>query len=69
MISNFHSYNTQFNPDVLKDLKKINDKIQEECEKETIDKEKILKLKQAQLLRGMELNTGYVNNYRRNIPW
>ena len=68
MYSN-QQYGTQFNPNVLKDLKKINEKIVEENEKEKPDKEMILKLKQEQLMRGMELNTGYINNYRRNIPW
>ncbi len=62
-------YGTQFNPNVLKDLKKINEKIREESKKDVPDKERILKLRQEQLMRGMELNTGYINNYRRNIPW
>ena len=62
-------YGTQFNPNGLKDLKKINEKIVEENEKEKPDKEMILKLRQELLMRGMELNTGYINNYRRNIPW
>ena len=68
MYSN-QQYGTQFNPNVLKDLKKINEKIVEENEKEKPDKEMILKLRQELLMRGMELNTGYINNYRRNIPW
>ena len=64
-----NAYGQNFNPEVLKDLSKIYDKIQEEKEKEQPDKEKLLQLKMQQLYRGMELSSGYYNNYRRNIPW
>lgn len=67
---NNKSYRQEFNYKALDDIKKIYDKIQEEKEQEIPDKEKILKLKQAQLLKGMEINSGfYYNNCRRNIPW
>lgn len=63
------SYIEQFNPDVIKDLSKINGQIEEELEKEKPDKERLLQLKMQQLYRGMEMNMGTYNNYRRNIPW
>ena len=40
---NIRSYGSQFNPEVLKDLKKINDELQEEENKPEPDKDKILK--------------------------
>lgn len=66
--SNF-LYGSQFNPQVLKDLKKINDELEEEKSQAEPDDEKILKLREKQLMRGMELQSTYFNNYRRNIPW
>lgn len=63
------SYIEQLNPDVIKDLSKINGQIEEELEKEKPDKERLLQLKMQQLYRGMEMNMGTYNNYRRNIPW
>ena len=66
--SNF-LYGSQFNPQVLKDLKKIHDELEDETSQAEPDKEKILKLREKQLMRGMELQSSYFNNYRRNIPW
>lgn len=66
---NIRSYGSQFNPEVLKDLKKINDELQEEENKPEPDKDKILKFKQQQLMRGMELGNGYINFGRRHIPY
>lgn len=62
-------YGYSFSPSVIKDLKELYNKIEEEEKKETPDNEKIVKLKQEHLLRGMQVNTSYINNYRRNIPW
>jgi len=62
-------YGYSFSPNVIKDLKELYNKIEEEEKKEAPDNEKIVKLKQEHLLRGMQINTSYINNYRRNIPW
>lgn len=63
-------YGSKFDKDVLKDLKSIDDKLQEEVKKEEPDKEEILKLKLQKLYRGMELNNGYITNYpNRGIPY
>ena len=62
-------YNIQFNPDVVKDLDKIDEKIKEDNEKENIDPQKLMELKMAKLMRGMMLTTGYNNNYRGGIPY
>lgn len=62
-------YNIEFNPDVVKDLEKIEEKLKDESKKETIDPDKINKLRMTKLLRGMELTNGYLNNYRRGIPY
>lgn len=62
-------YGLNFNPQVLKDLKKINEEIMEEEQKEDIDEEKILKLREKQLMRGMELGNPLINFNRRHIPW
>lgn len=66
--SNF-LYGSQFNPQVLKDLKKINDELEDEKSQAEPDNEKILKLREKQLMRGMELQSTYFNNFKRNIPW
>ena len=58
-----------FNPDVLKDLSKIHEKMEEERNSDKTDKKKLLELEMQQLYRGMELNSGTYNNWRRNIPW
>ncbi len=63
------SYIEQFNPDVIKDLSKLHKEIEEEKKNEKPDKERLLQLEMQQLMRGMEINTGTYNNYRRNIPW
>jgi len=63
------NYIEQFNPDVIKDLSKLHEEIEDEKKNKKPDKEKLLKLEMQQLLRGMELNTGTYNNYRKNIPW
>jgi hypothetical protein len=70
MYTNIRTYSSQFNPEVVRDLQKIDKELNEEFDKYSPDKEKILKLRQQQLLRGMELGNGYTNNFtRRFIPW
>ena len=63
------NYGQYFDPNVLRDLSKIHNKIEEEKNSENPDKAKLLELEMQQLYRGMELSTGIYNNYRRNIPW
>jgi len=58
-----------FNDDVLKDLKDIENQIKEEKENPEADAEKLLKLRLKKLYRGMELNSGFGNNIRRGIPY
>ena len=53
------TYTSGFNPDVIKDIKHLNEKIEKEQ-----DAEEIMKLRMQRLCRGMEINSGY--NRR---PW
>ena len=69
MFSNYKTTFNQFDPKVVKNLKKINEEIEEENKNDFPDKEKLLKLRQEQLIGGLHLTTNYYNNYRRNIPW
>lgn len=63
-------YGSKFDRDVLNDLEKISKEIEEEEQKDEIDKEHLLQLKMQKLYRGMELNSGYITNYRnRGIPY
>jgi hypothetical protein len=58
MKTNLRMYGQEFNQNIVKDVNKLNEKL----EKET-DPEEILKLRLQRLYRGMELNT---NIYQRN---
>lgn len=70
MVTSIRTYASEFNPNVIKDLQKIDKELNEELDKYVPDKEKVFKLRQQQLLRGMELGSGYANNFnRRYIPW
>lgn len=53
-------YNDIMNPDVVEQINKIENEIQDELEKDEIDKEKIFKLRQKQLMAGLALNTGFI---------
>ena len=58
------SYYERFSPDSIRIIKELNDKIQEEEKANNPDREKILKLKQQILMKGMEMSVGFnVNNY------
>lgn len=58
------SYYERFSPDLMKTLKELNDKIQEEEKAITPDREKILKIKQQILMKGLEMSVGFnTNNY------
>ena len=71
MNKNIYGYGNPYNPEALKDVKKINEDIEEELKKETPDKEKLLELKEKQLMRGMDLLSGTMNGrtYRGMVPW
>ena len=69
MNKNVYGYGNPYNPDALKDLNEINKDIEEELKKEEPDHEKILELKQRQMMRGMELTTGNGRTYRGYYPW
>lgn len=49
------------NSEVIEKLIDISDKINEELEKDTIDEEKVFKLRYEQLIRGL-----YLNQYNKN---
>lgn len=71
MNKNIYGYGNPYNPDVLKDLDKIKKEAEDEMNKEEPDREKLLELKQKELMCGMELMTGTMNGrtYRGMIPW
>lgn len=65
MKNDLRMYGQEFNPNVIKDINKIN----EEIEKET-DQEKLLNLRLKRLYRGMELNTNLQQrNFRTLYPY
>ena len=62
---NYKMYGQQYDPDVLRDLKKINENI-EKAE----DSEEMLKLRMQRLYRGMEImSTPMTRNYRGYYPY
>ena len=63
MSSSKYNNMMNLNSDVIKDLIDINKEIENEQENNEPDSEKITKLLYKQLIRGMELNTGYGRNY------
>lgn len=61
-VTRFNNY-ANFNPDVVKDLMEIAEKIEKEQENVEPDTDAITKLRYQQLIRGMELNAGINRNY------
>lgn len=62
------SYYDRFSPELLSTLKEINDKLINEEKQENPDAEKILKLKQQILMKGLEMSIGMtVQNYKPYI--
>jgi predicted patatin/cPLA2 family phospholipase len=62
------SYYDRFSPDLMRTLKDLNDQIQEEEKQYNPDQEKILKLKQQILMKGLEMSVGFgMNNYNPYI--
>lgn len=58
------SYYEKFSPESVKILKELNDKITDEEKKDIPNNEKILKLKQQILMKGLEMTVGFnVDNY------
>lgn len=58
-------YGNGFNPEVLKDVKELNEKIEKEQ-----DPEEILRLRMQRLCRGMELNAGInQRSFRSMFPY
>lgn len=53
------SFYEQFSPDVVQKLKTLNEELISEEKKENIDKQKILKLKQQILMKGLELSVNF----------
>lgn len=62
------SYYERFSPDLVRTLKELNDKVQEEEKQHNPDREKILKLKQQILMKGLEMSVNFkMNNYNPYI--
>jgi hypothetical protein len=58
------SYYEKFSPESVKILKELNDKVTDEEKKDIPNNEKILKLKQQILMKGLEMSVGFnVDNY------
>lgn len=58
------SYYDRFSSEAVKVVKELNDKLIAEEKNDTPDKEKILKLRQQILMKGLEMSVGFnVNNY------
>lgn len=53
------------NTDILYDIKNILDKIDEEFEKEQVDKKKVFDLRYQQFIKGLYLSTGINNMYTK----
>lgn len=60
------NYYERFSPDVLNDLKSLNDELLKEQKQMEPDNKKILRLKQQILMKGLEMSTG-MNNRNYNI--
>lgn len=52
------NYYEQFSPEVVKNIKQLNDKLLEEERQDKPDNKKILKLKQQILMQGIEMSVG-----------
>lgn len=60
------NYYDRFSPDVLNNLKSLNDELLKEQKQMEPDNKKILRLKQQILMKGLEMSTG-MNNRNYNI--
>ena len=58
------SYYDRFSPEAIKVVKELNDKLIAEEKNDIPDKEKILKLQQQILMKGLEMSVGFnLDNY------
>ena len=58
------NYYDRFSPEVIKSLTELNGKLDKEETQDNPDKEKVLKLKQQILMKGLEMSVGFTNrNY------
>lgn len=63
-------YGSSFDPDVIRELNKIDEKIKENDESPEYDSQKAMKLRMAKLLKGLELTSGlYGFGRNRGIPY
>jgi len=53
------NYYERFSPDMVKQIKELNDKLIKEEQQASPDKEKILKLRQQILMQGIEMSAGF----------
>lgn len=53
------NYYDRFSPDVVRSLKDLNDKLLEEEKQINPDKEKILKIRQQMLMKGLEMSVNF----------
>lgn len=60
------NYYKRFSPDVLNNLKSLNDELLKEQKQMEPDNKKILRIKQQILMKGLEMSTG-MNNRNYNI--
>ena len=65
MNNDIRLYGNGFNPEVLKDVKSLNEKIEKEA-----NSDEAMKLRLQRLYRGMELNTGLnIRPFRGYYPY
>lgn len=57
-------FNTQFNNEVIKDVLKFNEEIEKEKENPNPDPQKLQDLYMKQIWRGMQINTGYIRDFK-----
>ena len=71
MNKNIYGYGNPYNPEALRDLDKIKKEVEEELEKDEPDREKMLELKQREMMKGNELLSGTLNGrtHRGMYPW
>ena len=71
MYKNIYGYGNPYNPDALRDLDKIKKEMEDEMKKPEPNHDKLLELKEKQMMRGMDLLTGTMNGrtYRGYYPW
>lgn len=64
----YNNYRNTFNNTIVKDLMKINEEVHEEKEKPEVDKRKVAELRAQAIMRGWQLNTGFIRT-NNNQPY